>query len=161
MEILRNHKIVTTLSAARSAIVFRIKEEERGEFGAKLFLIEKVFLAVQMLNLLELRFWINVVSSHTYGTHILDQVFPISKNPDAFNSTEFVIDVSDNPVQVLGWKDVETLTEQGVEEGLNRRWIEDGFEDRARERGIDLEWHFYPEPREDTKPIDLGPNLIP
>lgn len=91
----------------------------------------------------ELKRWIQIEHSVKYGASILDQVFTIDDNPDKYNSTEWVIDLIDKPVQILGWEDVDNLTKRGVNQGLNKGWINFGFEVRAIKRGIDLEWHFH------------------
>lgn len=154
MEKIKNNILVNTLRATRSAIDLRIKAKERGEFGYKLYSFEKVILALRTLYPTELRLWINLSSSYTYGAHIFDQTFPQSENPDPFHSTPESVDLSDNPQQVLGWKEVEALKKEGVSQGLNYGWIDLGFEMSAQERGIDLEWHFYSVPRQKIQKSD-------
>lgn len=150
-------KTVRTVEAAKAAIDLKIKSKEHGEFGYKLFLIEKMVLAFQTLRPKELRKWMNFASSYRHGAYILDQVFPKYENPEPFHSTVTMVDLSDNPVQVLGWNDVEELTKQGIEQGLNRNWIDLGFNIRAEERGIDLEGSFFATPpTRDDHTLDSG-----
>ena len=85
-------------------------------------------------------------SSYNYGRWVLDCVFPKSENPDDFHSTEGAVCLTDNPVQVLGWEDIDRLFEAGIEQGFNGDWIDIGFNRRADERRIDLEWHFFETP---------------
>jgi hypothetical protein len=135
-----------TVKAAREAIQFRIERKQRGFFYFPLEFHEKLAVVLSTLPPRELRKWILIHSSYQYGSYIFDQAFPAFANPEQFNSTPLEIDLSDRPVQVLGWKEVKALKQEGVSTGLNRDWIDIGFNKRAENRGIDLEWHFFAEP---------------
>lgn len=143
MQLLKESKIVHTVNAAREAISLRIQAFEKGYDGYRLDPLEKWFLALRTLNPMELKKWIHCASSYNYGWHIFDQTFPVYENPEPFHSTPLMVDLTDDPVQVLGWKEVDELIEEGVQQGLLKRWIELGFNMRSEERGIDLEWHFF------------------
>ena len=140
-----------TIRFAKEAVVFVTRKTSSArEFNGEYPLIglEKFFFILDKLRPKELKQVLLIYSSHNYGQFILDSVFPKFDNPEPFHSTEFVVDLSDQVVQVLGWQEQKQMVNDGVKEGLIRGWIDAGFEDRATERGIDLEWHFFEFPRQ-------------
>jgi hypothetical protein len=103
---------------------------------------------------------LRVYSSYQYGAYVLSSVFPKNLNPDEYHSRYGVVRLDEHPVQALGWKEYEELIEEGVRSGLDKRYIEFGFERKATERGIDLEWHFHAEvPGRNTSNITDSPLL--
>ena len=112
--------------------------------------VEAIVYKLMKLRLKELKQVTLAYSSYNHGKFILDSVFPTVDNPEPFHSTSFVVDLSDRPVQVLGWADKNRMTEQGVATGLIEEWIDLGFSRRAIERGIDLEWHFHQFPPQNS-----------
>jgi len=122
---------------------------------------EKLFWILSHLPPKKLAEVIRRYSSFNHGRWILNQVFPRHKNSDDFHSTGSTICLTDNPIQVLGWQDMEDLIQQGVnEKKLNKDWIRFGFHDEAEQRGIDLEWHFFEYPRNpEVQNLSLNPEL--
>ncbi len=151
----RKAGIIDTIKFAKETFDFTIEQANEGRYfydRYPLSGLEKIFWIISHLKPERLKELIHEYSSYNYGWYIFDVVFPRFKNPEDFHSTEFEICLTDNPVQVLGWKETEELVQQGVaEEGLDEDWINIGFEKRALERGIDLEWHFFSEPRNISK----------
>lgn len=86
---------------------------------------------------------VNTYSSVQYGAHLLNSVFPKYENPDEFHSRNGVVMLEEHPTQVMGWDEYEAQIDEGVKMGLERRYIEFGFNKQADERGIDLEWSFH------------------
>ena len=141
--------IIDEIKFASEAIDFTIEETNKSRrFNDRypLWGIEKISFIVSKLRPKELKKLVNIFSSYNHGKYILDSVFPRNENPDDFHSNEFAVCSVDNPVQVLGWDDYESMITQGVEEGLSEDWITFGFEERAIERGINLEWYFFENP---------------
>lgn len=150
----RKAGIIDTIKFAKEAFDFTIEQTNEARYFNDyypLFGLEKLFWVISHLKPEGLKELIHIYSSFNHGCHILDTVFPRVENPEDFHSTEFVVCLTDNPIQVLGWKDKDELVQQGVDEGLHIDWINRGFEKRALERGIDLEWHFFSEPRNTPK----------
>ncbi len=149
----RENRISTTYHALQEAINLRKKLRDRSEDDSW---TPDWYLVLSTLKPDKAKKWIHCVSSYNHGAYILDQVFPKSENPDDFHSTEFEVDLSDDPIQVLGWNDVEKLKQEAQKIGLNRDWMELGFEWRAQERGIDLEWHFFATPPQTGNELSSG-----
>lgn len=138
--------IKNTVVAVREATKFRLAwvEEVRYELDEPaLNLIDKIRITCSTMLPRQVRKWSRMVSSVNHGRWILDATFPASDNPEPFSSTPEMIVLNERPVQKLGWEDVNHLKAQGVEEGLDRDLIDIGFNRRAEERGIDLEFFFY------------------
>jgi len=51
--------------------------------------------------------------------------------------------LDERPIQVLGWKEQKEMINEGIKAGLDRDYINLGFEMQAEKRGIDLEWAFF------------------
>lgn len=151
----RGSKIINTVEAAKAAIDLRLSlNEERFiieknwdgfGFWEKLFIkLEDFSVVLDTLKPKEIKVWIRAVSSVNYGKSLLDEVFPRIENPDEYHSRNGEVRLDEHPVQVLGWEDYKERKERGVKDhNLDRNWIEFGFNKRAGERGIDLEWHFH------------------
>ena len=143
--------LFATITAIQDAVRFRLDWENRRrvEWGVEGPLIgfEKVFEAIKTLNPQILKRWIHITSSFNHGKWILDQTFPRSENPQDYSSSDAGIALHKNYVQVLGWDDKKQMVAAGASMGLDEMWIDIGFERRARERGIDLEWVFFETPR--------------
>ncbi len=151
----RRASLRETIGMTKGAIRFALEQRERALYNNDMFMFpwERAAFLVSILKPAELRRRINIYSSFLYGCSIFDQVFPKYDNPDPFHSTEAAVCLDDNPIQVMGWAEQEELVQQGVKEGFQEDWIIVGFEERAGERGIDLEWHFSEHPTE--KPTSL------
>lgn len=108
--------------------------------------LEKAVFILKSLKPSEARYLIHVYSSYNWGKHILTKVFPHSENPGEYHSRNGVVVLSEKPEQVLGWEDVKRLTKEGVKMGLDKDYIDLGFEREAERRGIDLEWSFFQNP---------------
>lgn len=109
--------------------------------------IDKIAFLVKNLRPGWLREQAEILSSINYGRYVFSQVFPRYDNPEDFSSTEFEIKLDEHPVQVMGWAEQKQLVEEGARMNLNRDWIDVGFELESRDRGIDLEWHFFENPQ--------------
>ena len=152
----RKASLGTSFNAAREVIRFALEREEKRRYFNDywpMFIWEKLAFIASKLRPQELKKLVRILSSVNHGGYILDSVFPRYKNPEDYNSRGDCICLSDKPVQVLGWKEMEELVQQGVEEGLLKDWVDVGFCERAEERGINLEWHFSEHPpRIEAKP---------
>lgn len=139
--------LAQTLQMVKDAIRFRIGLENGSDMAGNDRLpmtpLQKKFLAISiLLHPSVLKEWIGNLSSFRYGEWILGQAFPKIDNPEPYHSTEFEVDLRDHPVQKLGWKEVDSLKQEGVKEGLDKLWINRGFFSAAEKMGIDPEWHF-------------------
>jgi|GEM_PF-5040813 len=135
----KENSIIATYHALREIVDFRKKLRDRSESDSYSFDWE---IVLSSLKPNEFKEWLHVLSSYNQGRYIFDQTFPRIDNPEDFHSTEAEIDLSDHPVQAIGYEEVEMLKKQAQLEGLNKDWVDIGFVWRAQERGIDLEWHF-------------------
>lgn len=138
---------ITTLKIGRAAIEFMLEIQGRGNIDLDIPPADTFRKALLILSTLkkptELKSWVKALSSVNHGKWIFDQAFPISENPMKYTSTPLEVNLSEQPVQVLGWAETKELEKKGVDQGLDGDWIQWGFENRADERGIDLEWHFH------------------
>lgn len=144
LEIIKN-----TVAAAKEATKFRMAWVEEVRYASDksaLNLIGKIRITCSTMLPWQLIKWSRMASSVNHGRWILNATFPASDNPEPFNSTPDMIVLNEIPIQVLGWEDVKHLKAQGVEEGLDRDLIDIGFNRRAEERGIDLEFFFHHTP---------------
>lgn len=99
-------------------------------------------------------------NSLNYGIYLSYSVFPKFENPDEFHSRNGVVALNEHPVQVIGSREYEQRIEDGVKEGLDKRYIELGFDREAEKRGIDLEWSFFSEvPGQPQPSVDHSPLL--
>lgn len=141
----RRASLRETLGVAKEAVSFALDQREKAMFNNDMFMFpwEKAAYFLSLFRPAELRRWIKILSSYKYGQWVFDSVFPRYENPEDYHSTEYEICLDDNPVQVLGWQEQKELFQQGVEQGLKEDWINAGFILRSRERGIDLDCHFF------------------
>lgn len=156
----RKASIRNTVRFVTQSIGFDIERSNEA-----LFLSEKVVMALKYLKPSKLRELMLIKSSVNHGAWVFDQAYPGYDNPDDFHSTEHVICLDENPIQVLGWDDCDELKQEGVDEGLRLHWIEYGFKERSIEKGIDLEWHFFHTPLQEqetnqTQQKDTMPPLL-
>ncbi|KKQ55890.1 MAG: hypothetical protein US75_C0012G0033 [Candidatus Woesebacteria bacterium GW2011_GWC1_38_13] len=119
---------------------------------------EKISLLAQSLKPAKAKELIRNYSSFNWGRHILTLTFPKAENPEEYHSRNGVVCINESPVQMLGWDDLKRLTEEGIEKGLDKDYIDRGFEIEAERRGIDLEWSFFdtPPPRKVDSNILTG-----
>jgi len=110
--------------------------------------LHKLFFIISSLKSKELKKIIHINSSVNWGKHILTSIFPKNVNPEEYHSRHGVVCLTENPIQVLGWKEKDEMVQQGVDMGLDKDWINYGFYDKSEERGIDLEWSFFETPRQ-------------
>lgn len=68
----------------------------------------------------------------------MHEVFPKSENPNEHHSRNGAVCLSEKPVQVLSRKEQREKVDEGVNLGLDRDWINWGFENEAGRVGIDL-----------------------
>lgn len=137
--------IIDTMKFAKEAIELvtrKTNEGRRFNDNYQLGGIEKIIFTLSQLKSKEFKQVLLIYSSYNHGRFILDSVFPKYDNPEPFHSTKYEVDLSDRPIQVLGWAEQSQMKKDGIEEGLIKEWIDVGFYDRAEERGIDLESHF-------------------
>lgn len=135
------NRFTNTLEAIKKALETRSRYQKR--YRGQIPDHSSVALFLSTLKPETLKTWLKHASSYNHGAYILDQVFPICDNPKQLNSDPFETTHDEQLFQVLGWQEVEDLKQQGTDSGLERDWIEIGFEWRANERGIDLEKHFH------------------
>jgi len=165
----RSSKIADSIKAVKAAIDLKLSLGHEGSldvwdylsFPAKMYTtLHKLSVVLRTLKPNELKVWFTAASSVNYGRSLLDEVFPRYENPDDYNSRRGVIVLNEHPVQVLGWKDYQERLQRGIaEHGLADEWIAYGFNRRAEERGIDLEWSFHGEVPKSNIPADSNQQL--
>jgi len=144
--------LIDTLKIAKEATQFAIKRMQRAKYEngrMPMGFLDKVAFVAVNLKPDFLRRNIRVLSSMRYGRHVFDCAFPRFENLDDYGSNEWSVNLSDRPVQVLGWAEREEMFQQGVRQGLEWTWIDTGWYERSLARGIDEEFHFArfaPEP---------------
>ena len=123
-----------TLETIKAAVKFKIERRNTYSYmndRIPLYGLEKLLFILSTLQPKELKKAIKILSSVNYGRHILTTVFPKIENPQEYHSTEDVIYLEEQPVQVIGWKGKEDLVLEGVEKGFGETWIDYGFEVEA------------------------------
>jgi len=144
-----NNKEINRMKFLKQAFEFEFNNVNRDRmqnledpmsFSEKIALVLNHLRSKQKMENLVLLF-----NSFNYGAHLLNSVFPKNDNPEQFHSTEFVVQLDERPKQVMGWKEYEEQIKNGVATGLSRDAILWGFNRQAEDRGISLEWSFFPE----------------
>lgn len=164
-EVLKN-----SILAARDAIKFRLAYERQegdllGESSSPpelrgMFFQAKMLIVADTLCPPHLKQWVKITSSVNFGRHLLEQTFPRDLNPKDFHSTEFEVDLTENPIQELDWDDIDLRKRVGVSQGLYPNWIDYGFEDQAETRGIDPESHLFQYPPTKKPPSNTGSLVV-
>ena len=140
-------RLVNTGKAYAAVVKTRIdyKNSQTGEMRfMQLSTIGKLAIALSTLKPAEFKYWLLVHNSMDYGSKIFDEIFPQYRNPGKFHSTDISVRLDEEPFQEYGsdyWDRAKTKGE--TELGLNSQWIEAGFDNRANERGINLEWSLF------------------